>query len=55
MQPGGAGPTRASEIAPARPALLPLVKLKLSCADVQLANVSVAVPTCVDVGAGFVG
>jgi|RhiMethySRZTD1v2_1073278.scaffolds.fasta_scaffold567835_1 hypothetical protein len=43
--PGGTGPTRPSEIAPERPALLPLVKLKLTCADVQLAKVTVAVPT----------
>ena len=45
VQPGGMGPTRTSEIAPERPALLPLVKLKLTCADVQLAKVTVAVPT----------
>ena len=50
--PGGTGPTRLNAIMPNRPMLLPAVKLKLSCADVQLANVSVAVPTGADVGFG---
>jgi hypothetical protein len=36
------------------PALLPLVKLKLSCAELQLAKVTVAVPTSTCDGSGFV-
>jgi hypothetical protein len=37
---------------PECPMLLPLVKVKFSFADVQLANVSVAVPTGSDAGFG---
>ncbi|HJU22306.1 MAG TPA: hypothetical protein VJ891_07330, partial [Casimicrobiaceae bacterium] len=40
---------------PAWPALLPPVKLKVSCADVQLANVIVAVPTALVACAAGVG
>jgi hypothetical protein len=53
--PGGTGPTRLNAIMPDCPMLLPPVKLKSSCADVQLANVSVAVPTGADAGFGIVG
>src|SRR5690349_10189158 len=45
MHPGGTGPTRARLIVPARPALLPPVKLNASCAVVQLVNVTLALPT----------
>ena len=44
-QPGGAGPTRDRFIMPDAPALLPAVKLKLSCAVPQLKKVAVAMPT----------
>ena len=44
-QPAGTGPTRLGAIIPPWPALPPPVKLNASCADVQLVNVTVALPT----------
>ena len=53
--PGGTGPIRDSAIVSDRPALLPAVKLNCTCADVQLENVMVAVPTGSVEGAGVDG
>src|SRR5689334_11453217 len=44
-QPAGTGPTRVRLITPAWPALPPPVNVNVSCAALQLANVTVAVPT----------
>ena len=52
--PAGTGPIRVRAIVPDVPVLLPPVKLNWNDALLQLANVTVPVPTAVDGGSGLV-